>query len=123
VRTGLTFDDVLLVPRRSSIRSRQDVSLQTQLTRNHSIAMPILAANMDTVCELDMALALARLGGCGVIHRFLPTENQSAMVAAIKADNAETPVWMFWCSISLMAMQTTPSSRCRSSRGSSPTLM
>jgi len=88
VRTGLTFDDVLLVPRRSSIRSRQDVSLRTQLTRNLSIDMPILAANMDTVCELEMALALARLGGCGVIHRFLPTENQAAMVATIKSDDS-----------------------------------
>ena len=49
--TGLTFDDVLLVPRRSSIRSRQDVSLKTRLTRNINMDLPILAANMDTVCE------------------------------------------------------------------------
>lgn len=84
VRTGLTFDDVLLVPRRSSIRSRQDVSLTTQLTRNITIEMPILAANMDTVCELEMAQAMARLGGVGVLHRFLPVSAQADMVQEIK---------------------------------------
>jgi len=87
VRTGLTFDDVLLVPRRSSIRSRQDVSLRTKLSRNVEIDLPIIAANMDTVCELTMALAMARLGGVGVIHRFLPTAAQADMVEAVKHEN------------------------------------
>ena len=50
VRTGLTFDDVLLVPRRSGIRSRQDVSLKTRLSRNIELDIPVIAANMDTVC-------------------------------------------------------------------------
>ena len=86
--TGLTFDDVLLVPRRSSIRSRQDVTLTTRLTRNISIELPIIAANMDTVCEEEMALALARLGGVGIIHRFLPVEAQAQMVENVKHENS-----------------------------------
>jgi IMP dehydrogenase len=86
--TGLTFDDVLLVPRRSSIRSRQDVNLTTRLTRNISIKIPIIAANMDTVCEEEMALALARLGGVGIIHRFLPIEAQAQMVENVKHENS-----------------------------------
>jgi IMP dehydrogenase/GMP reductase len=83
---GLTFDDVLLVPRRSSIRSRQDVSVATKLSKRVDLAMPIVAANMDTVCEVDMAREMARLGGIGIIHRFMTVEAQAAMVAEVKAD-------------------------------------
>ena len=89
LETGLTFDDVLLVPRRSSIRSRQDVSLETKLTKNIQINLPILAANMDTVCEQEMALALARLGGVGILHRFLTVEAQAEMVENVKHENSQ----------------------------------
>ena len=89
LETGLTFDDVLLVPRRSSIRSRQDVSLKTKLTKKIKINLPILAANMDTVCEQEMALALARLGGVGILHRFLTVEAQAEMVENVKHENSE----------------------------------
>ncbi len=89
VRTGLTFDDVLLVPQRSGIRSRQDVSLRTRLTSNIEIDLPILAANMDTVCEQEMALAMARLGGAGVIHRFLPISAQAEMVENVKLESSD----------------------------------
>lgn len=85
IRTGLTFDDVLLVPQRSGIRSRSDVSLETSLTKRLRIVLPVIAANMDTVCETDMAIAMARLGGIGIIHRFLNIEAQSAMVQLVKA--------------------------------------
>ncbi len=85
IRTGLTFDDVLLVPRRSSIRSRSDVSLESSLTKRIRLGMPVIAANMDTVCETEMAIAMARLGGIGIIHRFLTIAVQSSMVAAVKA--------------------------------------
>ncbi|MEZ5377912.1 MAG: IMP dehydrogenase [Acidimicrobiales bacterium] len=91
IRTGLTFDDVLLVPRRSSIRSRSDVSLETSLTKRIRIELPVIAANMDTVCETDMAVAMARLGGIGIIHRFLTIESQTAMVAAVKAASTTEP--------------------------------
>jgi IMP dehydrogenase len=84
LRTGLTFDDVLLVPRRSAIRSRQDVSLRTSLTRNVSLDIPIVAANMDTVCEDAMALAMAEMGGIGILHRFLSVDAQAAMVEKVK---------------------------------------
>lgn len=92
IQTGLTFDDVLLVPRRSNIRSRQDVSLTTKLSAGIEIGIPVVAANMDTVCEQEMALAMARLGGVGVIHRFIPVEAQAAMVAAVKNESADYPV-------------------------------
>lgn len=85
LRVGLAFDDVLIVPRRSGIRSRQDVSLQTQLSRNVTLGLPVVAANMDTVCEANMAIALAKVGGIGMVHRFLPIESQAAMVAQVKA--------------------------------------
>jgi len=86
IRTGYTFDDVLLVPRRSSIRSRSDVSLHTRLSRRVNIDIPVIAANMDTVCETEMAIAMARLGAAGAIHRFLGLEAQASMVGAVKAD-------------------------------------
>jgi IMP dehydrogenase/GMP reductase len=83
---GLTFDDVLLVPRRSDIRSRQDVSVSTRLSKRIELDIPIVAANMDTVCETEMAVEMARLGGIGIIHRFLTTEAQADMVAKVKAE-------------------------------------
>ena len=86
IRLGLAFDDVLLVPRRSSIRSRQDVSLRTRLSRRIELSIPIVAANMDTVCETNMAIAVARQGGIGILHRFLSVEHQAAMVRAVKAE-------------------------------------
>jgi len=92
VRTGLTFDDVLLVPQRSSVRSRFDVSLETQVSRNVRSRLPILAANMDTVCEEAMAVALGRDGGVGMIHRFLPIEQQAHMVKTAKASGPQVVV-------------------------------
>ena len=89
VRVGLTFDDVLLVPRRSSIRSRQVVAVSTRLSRNVEMAIPIVAANMDTVCEWEMAVALGRLGGIGIIHRFLTIEQQAAQIAKVKGEGAQ----------------------------------
>jgi hypothetical protein len=67
---GLTFDDVLLVPQRSSIRSRSQVEVATRLTDTLRLAIPILSANMDTVTEWRMAAAMARAGGLGILHRF-----------------------------------------------------
>ncbi|HEY9723534.1 MAG TPA: IMP dehydrogenase [Oscillatoriaceae cyanobacterium] len=70
-QTGLTFDDVLIVPKRSSIYSRKDVSLTTRLVGDLTLELPIISANMDTVTELAMATEMARLGGLGIIHRFI----------------------------------------------------
>ncbi|MCG8349861.1 MAG: IMP dehydrogenase [Chloroflexales bacterium] len=82
--TALTFDDVLLVPRRSSIRSRRAVNTRTQFSRRIALAVPIISSNMDTVTEAAMAMAMARLGGLGVIHRFMTTERQAVEVERVK---------------------------------------
>ena len=81
---GLTFDDVLLVPQRSSISSRSAVSTATRLTRRLNLAIPIISANMDTVTESAMAIAMAQAGGLGIIHRFMRVERQAAEVARVK---------------------------------------
>src|SRR5262245_61644486 len=82
--TALTFDDVLLVPRRSSVRSRRAVNTHTCFSRRIGLAIPVISANMDTVTEAPMALARARAGGIGVIHRFMTVERQAAEVARVK---------------------------------------
>lgn len=81
---GYAFDDVLIIPKYNKIVSRRDVNFQTQVTKNYKIDIPIIAANMDTVCESEMAIALGRLGGLGVIHRFLSIEDQAEEVEKVK---------------------------------------
>lgn len=85
---GLTFDDVLLVPKCSPIRSRGEVSTATVLTRHLRMNIPIVSANMDTVTEGRMAVAMARAGGIGIIHRFMSAERQAEEVR--KAKRAES---------------------------------
>jgi len=80
---SLTFDDVLLVPQKSSILPR-DVNLSTRLTKSISLNIPILSAAMDTVTESAMAIALARAGGMGVIHKNLSIAHQVEMVDIVK---------------------------------------
>ncbi|MFG1494495.1 guanosine monophosphate reductase [Halobacteriovorax sp. GFR7] len=81
---GLTFDDVLLVPRYSEISSRRHTDLKTKITKNHSIDIPIIAANMDTVTGPEMAMEMGRLGGVGILHRFMSPEQQVEDVKAIQ---------------------------------------
>lgn len=82
---GYSFNDVLIVPKYNKVISRRDVNFQTKVTKNHAIDIPILAANMDTVCESNMAIAIGRLGGLGVIHRFMSQESQAQEVKKVKA--------------------------------------
>src|SRR5436305_11575082 len=82
-REGLTFDDVLLVPAESRVLPN-DVSTATQLTRALRIQIPIVSAAMDTVTEARLAIALAREGGLGIIHRNLSIEAQVAEVDKVK---------------------------------------
>jgi IMP dehydrogenase len=82
-REGLTFDDVLLVPAESHVLPN-DVSTATQLTRELRIEIPIVSAAMDTVTEAGLAIALAREGGIGIIHRNLPIDAQVAEVDKVK---------------------------------------
>ena len=81
---GLTYDDVLLVPQKSFIDHRSDVSTKTKLTKNIELFIPFISANMDTVTEGDMAISLAKEGGIGIIHRFLTIEKQVAEVGRVK---------------------------------------
>ena len=83
-KEGLTFDDVLLVPKYSDISSRTQTDLSTKLSRNISINIPFVSANMDTVTESSMAVAMARVGGIGTIHRFLTIQEQSSEVLKVK---------------------------------------
>ena len=83
-KEGLTFDDVLLVPKYSDITSRSQTSLNTKLSRNISINIPFVSANMDTVTESSMAVAMARAGGIGIIHRFLTIQEQANEVLKVK---------------------------------------
>jgi len=75
-KEGLTFDDVLLVPKFSDITSRSQTDLSTKLSKNISLNFPFISANMDTVTESSMAVTMAREGGIGIIHRFLTIEEQ-----------------------------------------------
>jgi len=85
-RTTLAFDDVLLVPRHSAIESRKDIDLTCDLGGGLVLALPVVAAPMDTVCEGKMAAEVARLGGLGIVHRYNPPEVQAAHVrAAVEA--------------------------------------
>ncbi len=84
IREGLTFDDVLLVPKRSPIVSRSQTDLRTKLSRNITLNIPIISANMDTVTESGMAIALAREGGVGIIHRFMTIEDQVDQILRVK---------------------------------------
>ncbi len=81
---ALTYDDVLLVPQYSDIESRKKLSTRTKLTRRLALQIPILSANMDTVTESEMAIAMAREGGIGIIHRFMSIEEQVRQVTRVK---------------------------------------
>jgi IMP dehydrogenase len=83
-REGLTFDDVLLVPKYSNITSRSQTNLETKLSRNISLNIPLVSANMDTVTESAMAVAMARQGGLGIIHRFLTIKEETNEVLKVK---------------------------------------
>ena len=83
IRTGLTFDDVLLQPAASEIVP-SEADTRTQLTRDIALNIPILSSAMDTVTEADMAIVMAQLGGIGVLHRNLTIEEQTAALRQVK---------------------------------------
>jgi IMP dehydrogenase len=86
-KEGLTFDDVLLVPAESRVLPN-DVSTRTRLTRTIELSIPVVSAAMDTVTEARLAIALAREGGMGVLHRNLSIEDQVAEVDKVKRSEA-----------------------------------
>ena len=80
---GLTFDDVLLVPAYSEILPR-DVEIKTKLTKDITLNIPMLSAAMDTVTEAALAIALAREGGIGILHKNMSIERQAEQVRKVK---------------------------------------
>ncbi|MFM8534313.1 MAG: IMP dehydrogenase [Acidimicrobiia bacterium] len=83
LRTALTFDDILLVPRHSTVLPAQ-VDVSTRLTKNIKLNVPLLSAAMDTVTESEMAIAMAQQGGIGIIHKNLPIADQAQEVDRVK---------------------------------------
>lgn len=81
---GLAYDDVLLVPQKSTIESRSLVSTKTKLSRHIDLFIPFVSSNVDTVTESSMAIAMAKLGGIGIIHRFMSIEREADEVRRVK---------------------------------------
>lgn len=83
MKQGLTFDDVQIVPKYSEVGERDSVNTETSFTKSFKLCIPLVASPMDTVCDETMAFALWRLGGVGVIHRFMPIEKQVESVKTL----------------------------------------
>src|SRR5467141_3005515 len=82
-RPALTFDDVMLVPRHSTVHPR-NVDVKSRFTRGIPLNIPLVSAAMDTVTEAEMAIAIAREGGIGVLHKNMPIDRQAAEVDRVK---------------------------------------
>lgn len=82
-KEGLTFDDVLLIPRKS-VTLPKEVDVSTQLSKNVKLNIPLISAGMDTVTEAALAIAIAREGGIGIIHKNMPIEQQAEEVDRVK---------------------------------------
>lgn len=81
---ALTYDDVLIKPRRSTLISRSEAITKTRLTKKINLNIPIVSSNMDTVSESEMAIAMARLGGISIIHRFMTIEENVEEIKRVK---------------------------------------
>ena len=88
LKTGLSYNDVLLVPRRSGVESRRSVSTESTIAGDIKLKIPLMSANMDTVTEANMAIAIAREGGLGIIHRFMGIAGEAAEVRKVKRAEA-----------------------------------
>jgi len=85
IKTGLTFDDVLLIPNRTSARSRKDINLATNLTAKIKLNSPIISANTPWCTESDLATVMAKMGGIGFVHRMTTMEIQAEEVQKVKS--------------------------------------
>src|SRR6266540_4289637 len=95
---GLTFDDVLLLPDESDVTPSGSTT-HSRLTRNVELAVPLVSSAMDTVTEARMAIAMARQGGIGVLHRNLPGEEQATQVDLVKRSEAGMITHPVTCSV------------------------
>src|ERR1051325_1322013 len=91
MRRALSFNDVLLVPRHTTVFSRSDVNLSTRVA-GLKLGLPIIAANMSSVCETEMAIALGRIGGLGIIHRMCSIDEEREMVRRASGGDAQFQV-------------------------------
>ncbi len=87
-KIGLSFDDVLLVPKKNSFGSRSKISLRSRLTKRISLNIPVVSANMDTITGSRLAIAMAQSGGIGIIHRFNTIAEEAAEVTKVKRHNS-----------------------------------
>jgi IMP dehydrogenase len=93
VNNDICFDDILMVPQYSEVISRSTVDLKMPIGGHSWLDFPVIASPMDTVCEKDMAIAIAESGGIGIIHRFISAKNQIRMVEEVfNHDNLKLPV-------------------------------
>ena len=88
VKDKFTFDDVLLVPKVSSVNSRWQVDTSTYISDEIKLSIPLISSNMDTVTEHTMAIAIAKIGGAGIIHRFNSIENEVLEITRVKREQS-----------------------------------
>lgn len=95
---ALTYDDIQLIPVYSEIETRSSITLHTRFSRNYNLAIPLVASCMDTVCESDMAIKMMKLGGVGIIHRFMAPNKQAIEVDKVKTycSNNWNPIWEYF---------------------------
>ncbi len=84
---GLTFDDLLIVPNKSNVRSRRTPELSTNITKKIKIDIPLVSSNMDTITESAMAIAMKKTGGAGILHRFVTIQDQVKQVEEVRNAN------------------------------------
>lgn len=94
IKLALTYDDIQLVPSYSEISSRKNIDLTTYITKRYKIKVPLVASPMDTVCESQMAIKLAEMGGIGCIHRFMTIESQVNMVKDVVSETSPQTIVM-----------------------------
>ncbi len=85
MKQSLTYDDIQFIPSYSEITSRRNIKLWTQITKRYGILPPLVASPMDTVCDSKMAIEMMKLGGLGIIHRFMTIEDQVKEVLKVKS--------------------------------------
>lgn len=98
MKTAYTYDDIQLIPKYSEVESRSKISLKSRLSRNFNVMLPFIGSPMDTVCEVEMAIKLLKMGGVGCIHRFMSIDSQAMQVKEIQQflyTNKEElqPIW------------------------------